>query len=81
MNEYLRNESSLAPYMVFPRFLFDAEVNEKKQEISCHTLKITPILYKTVLLEIIFFVLSALIKSNKRHSKLYITIFYRFKYQ
>lgn len=28
MNEYLKNENSLAPYMVFPRFLLDAEVNE-----------------------------------------------------
>ena len=28
MNEYLKNENSLAPYMVFPRFLLDAEINE-----------------------------------------------------
>lgn len=28
MNEYLKNENSLAPYMVFPRFLLDAGINE-----------------------------------------------------
>ena len=28
MNEYLKNENSLALYMVFPRFLLDAGINE-----------------------------------------------------
>lgn len=28
MNEYLKNENSLAPYMIFPRFLLDAGINE-----------------------------------------------------
>ena len=27
-NEYLKNENSLAPYMVFPRFLLNAGINE-----------------------------------------------------